>query len=354
MNTARLTLETLRFHDGPDPERQRSAWATADTRTLAKLVKFEGCAVWLHRRLAALDIDGSAESPFLRWLERRTRAIVAHNLLVDAQTDRVAELLCAEGVPFVLIKGVARRALSSEIPYADARAISDVDVLVPSADAHHAWEQLRATGYEEVVYAPDVPRAPFHLPPVFDRSRVTVELHTSTSRTLSANEAWRRGVTGARCIERGGVTIQVQACATELLWHAVTHAFNHYPEAFRLRLLLDAAVICAAGTEVDWDEIARRLDSPEMTRPGYAVRWLGAAAWLAGIALPKEIARRAPAFDLGLALTLRLAVLRRIRLDRALCPMLLDGVAGLVIATRPAVGARNGRSRRSARSGRVR
>jgi Uncharacterised nucleotidyltransferase len=333
MNAARLTLETLRLNGGVDVERQRSCWTSADTRPLAKLVEVEGCELWLWRKLSELGVGRSGSSPFLDWLDRRARATVAHNLLVDAQADRVAQLLCAHGVPFVLIKGTARRALVKEMPFADARVVSDVDVLVPSAYAYDAWEHLRAAGYQRIRPVRDP--APFHLPPVFDRDRVLVELHTSTSRTVAPDEAWHRAVVGSRPITRAGVTFHVQASTTELLWHAVTHALNHYPSSFRLRLLLDAAVICAAGLDVDWKEIERRLDSSEVDKPGYAVRWLSAAAWLAGTSLPEEIARRAPPFDLGLALSVRMAILRRIRLNRALCPMLMDGVARAVIATRP-------------------
>src|SRR5918992_1129111 len=322
MNAARLTLDTLRFNGGFDTERQRARWAAADTRPLAKLVEFEGCDLWLWRKLTELGVVASFQSPFLEWLDQRARAILAHNLLVDAQADRVAQLLYTHSVPFVLIKGSARRALAKEIPFADARVVADVDVLVPSTYAYTAWEHLRAAGYQRISPVRDA--APFHLPPVFDREQVLVELHTSTSGTLSPDDAWHRAVVGARRIMRGGVTVQVQASATELLWHAVTHALNHYPSSFRLRLLLDAAVICGAGLDVDWREIGRRLDSHEIERPAHAVRWLSAAAWLASMRLPNEIARRAPSFDLGLALSLRMSVLRRIRLNRALCPMLMD------------------------------
>jgi hypothetical protein len=75
-------------------------------------------------------------------------------------------------------------------------------------------------------------------------------------------------------------------CATELLWHALTHALHHRQRGFRLRFYLDAAVIMASGREVRWSTIMERLREPEVPDRSLAVRWLRAAAELAGSELP--------------------------------------------------------------------
>jgi hypothetical protein len=115
-----------------------------------------------------------------------------------------------------------------------------------------------------------------------------------------------------------------------LVWHALTHAFSHDWEAFRLRFLLDATVIWAA-MPVNWVEIGRRLDSPEVRNRYYAAQWLGAAAALAGVSLPEELADRVSPFDLQLVLTSRLALLRRMTLRGRLGARLLDTLAYVAI-----------------------
>jgi hypothetical protein len=336
VRTAALTVETLRLDGHADPERLRAAWTQAETKGLTRLVQFEGCALWLRRRLVQINVGEASDRQFRVWLERRSREIAARNLLVDAQTDRVGRALSDAGVPFVLIKGAARRALVDTIPYVDARATYDVDILVPAESAWHAWEQLRAAGYaapaRPAKRSARIPPGHFHLPPVLDHSRVAVELHTSTSSTVSPEEAWRRATAGARRVERSGLVMPVQSCPTELVWHAVTHAFSHKWKAFRLRFLLDAAAVWAAGMTVNWPEIGRRLDSREIRNRYYAVQWLGAAAALAGVPLPERIAGRAPPFDLRFVLMCRLVLLRRMSLNSRLTPKILDRLAHVVIA----------------------
>jgi Uncharacterised nucleotidyltransferase len=335
VHTAALLLETLRLDGHAEPEELRAAWANADTRRLGLLVQFEGCALWLRRRLGEINALESGDRRFRVWLEHRSREIAARNLLVDAQTDRVARALSDGGVPFVFIGGAARHALADTIPYADARATSDVDVLVPAERARHAWNQLRQAGYDPAVMPGKGSSATlpglFRLQTMWDRRRVAVELHTSTSLGVSASEAWRRGSSEARRVVRAGVVVPVQACPTELVWHALTHAFSHDWEAFRLRFLLDATVICGA-MPVNWVEIGRRLDSPEVQNRYYAAQWLGAAAALAGVTLPEELADRVSPFDLQLVLTSRLALLRRMTLHGRLGARLLDTLAYVAIA----------------------
>lgn len=334
VHTAPLLLETLRLDGHAEPEDLRAAWANADTRRLGLLVQFEGCALWLRRRLGQINSLESGDRRFRVWLEHRTREIAARNLLVDAQMDRVARALSDGGVPFVLIGGAARRALADTMPYADARATSDVDVLIPAERTRHAWTQLRHAGYEPAALpgkqSGATPPGHYHFQTMRDRCRVAVELHTSTSHAVSASEAWRRGSSGARRVERAGVVVPVQSDPTELVWHALTHAFSHDWEAFRLRFLLDATVIWSA-MPVNWVEIGRRLDSPEVRNRYYALQWLGAAAGLAGVSVPEELADRVSPFNLQLVLTSRLALIRRLTLHGRLGARLLDTLAYVAI-----------------------
>jgi hypothetical protein len=336
VRTAALLLETLRLDEHAEPEELRAAWMNADTTRLGLLVQFEGCALWLRRRLGEINALDAGDRRFRVWLEHRSREISARNILVDAQTDRVARALSDGDVPFVLIDGAARRALVDTVPYADARATNDVDVLIPAESARHAWDHLRRVGYEPAVLPADrssvTQAGHFHLQTMWDRWRVAVELHTSTSHAVSAGEAWRRVSSGARRVERAGALVSVLSDPTELVWEALTQALEHDWEAFRLRFLLDATVIWAAGMSVNWAEITRRLDAPEVRNRYYAVQWLGAAAALAGVSLPEELADRVKPFDLRLVLTSRLALIRRMTLHGRLGARLLDTLAYAAMA----------------------
>jgi len=137
---------------------------------------------------------------------------------------------------------------------------------------------------------------------------VNVELHTSTSAYLPASLAWRRFDDTAQVAWcRGGPT-RVPA-ATELLWHAITHAPLPDPHAFRLRFFQDAVVgWTAAG--VDWSEIATRLGSAELPDAALARRWLGTATRLSGVSSTDDRLGPLPALDLSRALSWRLTIFR--------------------------------------------
>jgi hypothetical protein len=308
VHPATLVLETLRLGRGPEPALLRAAWATASTSGLARLVSFEGCALWLYRRLKKCGVEQAGV--FATWLERRARADAAQNMRVDAKTESILRFLGDRGIPHVLLKGAARRAATQLFPYADARTTNDVDVLVPAAEARSIWEQLRTLGYDYSTRPEHTPPGHYHLPPLCDGERVAVELHTSTSRAVSSDEAWRRASSGTRELRQHGITLPVPS-PTELLWHGITHAVQHQAAAFRLRFFQDAAVILASDAEIDWHEIRARLDSAEIADRSMTVAWLGAAAWLAGTRLPEGVSGGAAPFDLSRALQWRLGVLRR-------------------------------------------
>jgi len=313
VNTAALLLETLQLGADPDPARLRDAWPDAALGGLLELAAFEGCTLWLYQRLRGPGVLDALSRAFAQSLERAARREAAQNLRVDAETETILRRLETAGVPSVLIKGVARRAASALYPYSDARATSDVDLLVPAADAPGVWRSLAQAGYHSVSSHP-VPEAegqPHHLPPLLGPGRVAVEIHTSTSRRVAPEEAWRRSSRDARVLRWSGLDVRVPP-PTELLWHSVTHAAREhelYETGFRLRYFQDAAVILAASDGIDWVEIGRRLESSEIEDRDAMLRWLGAAATLGGRTFPNALGR-ARSFNLERSLRWRLGVFR--------------------------------------------
>jgi len=306
---ADLLLTTLRLRGDCDVAGLRRRWADLDPAGLAALAEYEGSVLWLHRRLRELGLVDVVPATLSQWLSTRARRLAARNLLVDAQRDDLVAILNDLRVPHVLLKGVARRLVADRYPYADARATSDVDVLVPEQLALSSWEQLLKAGFTATSGRTASYDGHFHLPPLINGRAVNIEIHTSTSNCLPAAIAWRRFDRSAQVAACQGGPTRVPA-ATELLWHAITHAPLPDPLAFRLRFLQDAEVGWAAGAEIDWSEIASRFGSAELPDRALARRWLGTATQLSGVPDTETYLGSLPALDLSQALSWRLTVFR--------------------------------------------
>jgi hypothetical protein len=277
----------------------------------------------LYRRIRELGVGDELPPSFWTWLIRRARVESANGLLVEAEAMRIAELLRAGGVPSIFLKGVARRLLADRFPYIDARPTIDVDVLLPADQASSVWEDLKKSGYK---FASDPNLTPvdlWHLIPLTGANRVAVELHTSTSREVRPPDAWRRQMLDSTIVRRGELELRLPS-ATELLWHSVVHAQHDGMSAWRLKCFQDAAVLMTDGGEVDWEVIAERLTSAEIRDREVTLRWLGAAADLAGRPLPEVLNPIPKPLPLGRLLRWRLAAWRKAAERPRLLEKLLD------------------------------
>lgn len=288
-----LLLDTLRLHEGPPDESLRARWLTTPMRGLNRLVEYEGVEVWLGRRLKA--VGARVPGPQSRALRLLASHTTAQNMRIDAQTQRVLDVLGAADLPVALIKGQARRAAAARYPFADARAISDVDLLVPVSTAKEAWTRLCESGFRPLYPDGSPWVVEHHLPVLTNDDRVTVELHTTLARTLDPAVAWARATTATDTVTWAGRTLQVPN-ATELLWQALHHAVADGTRGFRLKTFLNVACILAGPAEPDWDVIAARIAAGEIRadETGLAIdaerihRDLDVAAELAGIQVPER------------------------------------------------------------------
>lgn len=313
---AALLLELLRVRGIRAGVDGGAAWrAVSADPGLPGLLRLEGAELWLYRRIASegLPLDCAAGQA----LRQAAHRDALRCMRVDEETEAVSRALTEARIPFALIKGPARRAAARLYPYADARSTSDVDLLLPEAEAPRAHALLQAKGYQPATDPADAPADHFHLVPLWNARRVAVEMHTSTSPWLAPSEAWRRETEQADTVEWAGQTLQIGR-ATELLWHAMVHAFIDGPGGLRLRAFLDGAVILASDRPVDWSEITRRIVSAEIRNPetGCAIpprmlyRWIATSAELAGVEQRAEFATVGP-FPLVRLLHWRSPLLRR-------------------------------------------
>lgn len=257
---ARLLLDTLRLDRTEAAEQLRSRWEGADLGRVLALARFEGVALWLQRRLHEAGV--TLADPLGGALRRAAHEDSLANLRIDAVTADVATEIEAAGLEVVLIKGQARRALAGRLPYADARRLSDVDLLLPEQHADAAWALLRSRGFEPT-FGPDAPfRTVHHRPVLHDARGVTVELHVSTSPALPAAVAWQRSTEGGLRLEWNGRTVRVPALP-ELAWQALVHGVEDGPKGWRLRGFLDLAVLLGPAAAIDVGVLEARLGSGE-------------------------------------------------------------------------------------------
>lgn len=310
---------------------------------LPDLLAYEGGGIWLFRRLRGLGILDGLSPMFRERLKSLAFDAAARGMQVEEEAVTVLRLLGDAGIPVVLIKGVARRALAPQVPFLDARVTNDVDLLVPADRIQEGQNLLLVHGY-----SPTPTRTPgpghHHMQGLWNERRVAVELHRSTSARIAPVLAWSRAMSGGQELEWAGIPVRVPS-GTELAWAAVTHALNDaVVHGYRLQHFLEVAALAAVPGEVDWRILMERTDAgeafEETTGATYSreviLRWIdGALQLVAQEAQPAGV--ETVPLDLASLLRWRLTLLEaHRRLGRSLSERLLDEGARALIGLEPA------------------
>ena len=295
--TAEQLLGALRLIDNEVTANARVSWTDADIQGVRALLLFEGAELWLYRQVqrGRINVPDALKSD-LRTAAHRISVI---NMRVDAQTIAVTNLLRTESIPWVLMKGQARRAAVAIYPFADARLVSDVDLLLPEAQAKSAWQLLCIQGFRRVFTGDVAWSADHHLPALIDDSNVSVELHTTTMMSVPPAEAWHRLAENGDEVQWNGIVTHVPN-ATELVWQALSHGAADASEGYTLKAFLSVAAILAVNDNIDWPLIHGRVWNSEtldaVTQqpvPRELLKnFLDISAGLAGIAVPPVLAAR--------------------------------------------------------------
>lgn len=247
-------------------------------------------------------------------LAAAAKRAMAYSLRMESETLATLAILDAAGIATVPLKGAVMRRISARVPYADARAPNDVDVLVQDDHAQHAWDALVARGY-----SPPKEYGPadgHHLPALVGPLGVGVEIHLTTSASVVPGEAWRRATSDDAAAEFNGVSRTVPS-DTELFWHSIAHAVAHAEEygriGTRLRYWLDPAALLAANASIDWERIRARLQTRECADPELVRAWIRTASHLSGRSLPIDALgdRGGQAIDVERLISWRLRVFAR-------------------------------------------
>jgi hypothetical protein len=157
-----------------------AAFAESDWDLFLRLARREGL---LARIAIQLDqAHGSNRIP-KKALDHMiaARAIAAsHARMIRWEVDRIQFALRAIETPILLLKGAAY--LLADLPLAQGRLVSDVDILVPEGSLHKVeaalldagWESLKLDPYDQSYYR----RWMHELPPLRHRTRgATVDVH---------------------------------------------------------------------------------------------------------------------------------------------------------------------------------
>ena len=250
-DVAEFLLGAVRFGE-PVPRREG-----AELQRLPLLAEFEGVSPWLYHRLKQSGELSDLPPGVVERLRSAALEAVVGNLRVDEEAATVIGLLQRADFPLILLKGTARRALGGH-HYHTLRRTADLDLLLPAEQAAAAFELLTKSGYARAY--PDREHSPkhHHLAMLCGERGIGVELHTSLTPLLSSDLAWQRVSATARKVDWQGLQVLVPA-ATELAWTTIVQAPSDFLTlGFRLRELLDLAVLLESGEKLDWNAIAER------------------------------------------------------------------------------------------------
>ena len=196
------------------------------------------------------------------------------------EVDRIAHALLAVDTPVILLKGAAY--IMRELPTAEGRLFSDVDILVTKSsleDAElnlkiHGWITTHHDAYDQQYY-----RKWMHeLPPMRHLKRQTVldVHHTILPETARYHPDPLKLIKAAKSIPEYGGRIKVFA-PVDMVLHSATHLFHEGELQHGLRDLLDLDSLLRHFANDDptfWDALITRAVELDLRRPlYYALRY---------------------------------------------------------------------------------
>lgn len=248
---------------------------------LARLAVLIGAAgpgehIAIPEQAAALLADATA---FWRFNRARIRY----------EVERVQQALAGLDVPIILLKGGAY--LMADLPPAQGRSASDLDILVPKASlpaveralVANGWRTTKLDAYDQYYY-----RTWMHeLPPLWHpERRIVVDVHHTiappTSRSRPDPAALLAAAVALPATPGLAVPLAVLGPA-DMVLHAATHLFNE-EMAMGLRDLVDLHMLLSrfGSDPTFWRDLVDRASLHGLARPLYylvstCVRLLGTA-----------------------------------------------------------------------------
>ncbi|WP_198320721.1 nucleotidyltransferase domain-containing protein [Azohydromonas aeria] len=237
---------------------------------LLRQARSAGLHARLAARLQALSLLEAVPAAPRAHLHGALRLAQAQHEEVLREARALRRALAPLGLPLVLLKGAAY--VAADLPAAQGRLFSDIDILVPRARLDEAERQLQQHGwrfdpglsaYDQCYY-----RAWTHeLPPLTHRSRGTVvDVHHALLQP-TARERPDSALLLAAARPAALEGVQVLA-PVDMVLHAVTHLFRNEEFSHGLRDLSDIdALLRRFGSEPDfWNGLLERARELQLAR----------------------------------------------------------------------------------------
>ncbi len=239
-----LTQETNNFSDWAEVPAQ------AETQGLGPLLYWPLKAAGVTPPLA---VKRELQSLYLR---HRHANMVRSRALAEILTA-----FAAAGIPARVLKGAALAWLI--YPEPGLRAMRDIDILVPVAQARQAQQLLQELGFSAAVPAPADPLPDKHLALASRRDeglQISIELHHNLFHAFDPASMTMADLTGPPLeFEVNGVTAYALG-PEDMLWHLSQHIAYHASVWEPIRLVWVADLVGFANrfaAQTDWDKVAR-------------------------------------------------------------------------------------------------
>jgi len=194
---------------------------------------------------------------------------------VQWEVNRIVMALEQIEVPIILLKGAAY--IIQQLPTAQGRLFSDVDILVPKAQLEavelalkiHGWITTQHDAYDQRYY-----RNWMHeLPPMQHLTRQTLldVHHTILPETARYHPDPKQLRDAALPVAGYGDRVKVLA-PVDMLLHSATHLFHEGELNHGLRDLTDLDSLLrhfSAQDDLFWDKLIARAEQLDLTRPAY-------------------------------------------------------------------------------------
>ena len=216
---------------------------------------------------------------------------------VQWEENRIVQALDQIQVPIILLKGAAY--ILQQLPTAQGRLFSDVDILVPKPQLEavelalkiHGWITTQHDAYDQRYY-----RNWMHeLPPMQHLTRQTLldVHHTILPETARYHPDPKQLLEAALSVAGYGDRVKVLA-PTDMLLHSATHLFHEGELNHGLRDLTDLDSLLqhfSAQDDAFWEKLIARAEQLDLTRPlYYALRY---TAMMLDTPVPSAIQRAA-------------------------------------------------------------
>lgn len=159
---------------------QAAAFTTSDWDLLLRVARREGLLAKIAIQLDQAGVPDHVPQQALDHMIAARAIATNHARMIRWEVDRIQFALRSIETPILLLKGAAY--LLADLPLAQGRLVSDVDILVPEGSLHKVeaalleagWEPLKLDPYDQIYYR----RWMHELPPLRHRTRgTTVDVH---------------------------------------------------------------------------------------------------------------------------------------------------------------------------------